>query len=115
MCIRDSTSEVQRSACSGVHTDGVVQPSVPFTNRKVCSMSNLRREARQHRSRSGSPVPDHHSHKVFLIRPVGLGRCSTSTLITLPLMIGGSSQSLHLPRPCSFGCRSCQAVTVTFP
>ena len=66
-------------------------------------------------ARSGSPVPDHHSHSVFLMRPVGFGRCSTSTLITLPLTMGGSSQSRQRPRPCSLGCRPCQAVTITFP
>jgi hypothetical protein len=45
----------------------------------------------------GSPFPDHHSHSVFLMRPAGLGTCSTSTRMMLPLTIGGSSQSRHRP------------------
>src|SRR5665213_1992751 len=109
------TSHVHLSACAGICSDCVVHPNVPFTNRKVCSMSNLLSLARQHRSRSGSPSPDHHSHSVFLTRPVGLGRCSTSTRITLPLTIGGSAQSRQRPRPCNLGCRLCQAFTVTLP
>ena len=32
-------NHVQRSACSGVHSDGAVQPNVFFANRKVCSRS----------------------------------------------------------------------------
>ena len=67
------------------------------------------------RSRWGSPSPDHHGPSIFLTRPIGLGRCSTSTLITLPVTIGGSSLSRHRPRPCSFGWRLCQACTVTAP
>ena len=69
---------------------------------------------RQHRSRSGSPSPDHHSHRVFLICPAGLGRCSTSTRITLPLTIGGSLQSRQRPRPCSLGCSLCHAADLHF-
>ena len=37
--VAGSTSQVHGSACSGVRTDGLVQPRVFLTNRKVCSMS----------------------------------------------------------------------------
>ena len=38
-----ATSQVQRSAWSGVCSAGVVQPRVLLTNRGVCSMSKRRR------------------------------------------------------------------------
>ena len=75
-------------ACLGVHNDGVIQPSVPFMKRKVCSMSKRRRYAHQARSRSASPGPDHNSQSVFFVRDVGLGRCPTSTPITLARTMG---------------------------
>src|SRR5665647_2968421 len=36
------------------------------------------------------PGPAAHSHSVFLVALVGLGRCSTSTRITVPVTIGSS-------------------------
>ena len=91
-------SQVQRSAWSGVQSAGVVQPTIDLTNLKVCSMSKRRRWARQQMSRSGAPGPDHRSHSVLLARPAGLGRCSTSTRMTLPAMNGASWWLAQRPR-----------------
>ena len=55
------------------------------------------------------------SHRVFLVRLVGLGKCSTSTQTTVPDTIGGWSWSAQWPRQPSLGCRPPQAVTCTVP
>ena len=69
-----TTSQVQRSACSGVRSAGVVQPRVCLTKRNVCSRSKRRTYARQQTSRSGSPGPDHHSQSVFFALGGGSGQ-----------------------------------------
>src|SRR5665647_735895 len=61
------------------------------------------------------PGPAAHSHSVFLVPLVGLGRCCTSTRITVPATIGDWSWSAQCPRWPSLGCRPCQAETLTVP
>jgi hypothetical protein len=108
-------SQVQRSACSGVQTDGVVHPKVPFWNRKPCSMAKHLRYARAQRSESGSPSPDHHSHSVLFTPPLDSFRCSTSTRMTLPRTIKGMLWRAQWPRAESLGCSPCQALMRTEP
>jgi hypothetical protein len=56
-------SQVHRSAACGSRIFGVVQPVTCFQNRKVCSRSNRRKNACQHRSTSagGALVAEDHS------------------------------------------------------
>lgn len=57
-------SHVQRSADSGARSFGRVHPRVCLNSRKVCSRSNLRRNACQSRSTSSAlaSVTEDHSH-----------------------------------------------------
>ena len=54
-------------AAAGSRIFGAVRPSCCLNNRKVCSRSNRRRNARQQRftSAGAAPVRDHHSHNGF--------------------------------------------------
>ena len=80
------TNHLQRSACSGCLTFSLSHPSRSFQNLIACSMENPREYARQMRSRSGSPLPCHHSQRAFgWRRRSPLGSRSTSTSTTVPL------------------------------
>src|SRR5664280_2298039 len=59
----------------------------------------------------GSNTP----HSVFSGLGLGLGRCSTSTRITVPATIGGWSWSAQRPRHPSLGCSPVQLLTCTLP
>ena len=61
-------SQVQRSACSGVPSDGVVQRRVFLANRKVCSMSKRRRQERQHTDRDRVDRVPYRAHVSHLFR-----------------------------------------------
>jgi hypothetical protein len=80
-----------RSACSGWRGCGVVQPRVCLQNRTVCSRSKRRTYARQARSRSSSPEPDHHNHNTFGGRVLA-GTRSTWTRRMVPCTIGRASR-----------------------
>lgn len=62
VCTVITTSQVQRSAASGARSLGTVPPRVCLNSRKVCSMSERRKNACQQRSTSasGAPVSGHH-------------------------------------------------------
>ena len=66
-------------------------------------MSKCRKWAREQRSMSGSPGPDHHSHRVFFTPVERVGRCSTSTRMTLPRMIGSGLDVASGPGPSAGG------------
>lgn len=83
-------SYVHRSAASGARSFGRFQPSVCLIIRKVCSRSNLRRNACQRRS-TFSPdktVADYHSQTGSESWPPGSR--STSRRINMPSMKGRS-------------------------
>lgn len=98
-------SQVQRSAAAESRRRGRVQPRVSLSMRKVCSMSNRRRNACQHRSTSAgvAPVLDRHSQTGLFTPPEG--RCSTVRRMAIPSMTGsGLSCSSQAGRWVSLGC-----------
>lgn len=109
-------SQVQRSAAAGSRSLGVVQPRVCLNSRKVCSMSNRRRNACQQRSIStwDASTRDGHSHTGFA--SPSLGQCSTVRRMTVPSMIGkGPACSVQAARRVSRGCSRSHSWTVAVP
>ncbi|MCW2884773.1 MAG: hypothetical protein JWL58_1635 [Streptosporangiaceae bacterium] len=83
-------SLVHQPAASGLRIFGAIQPRTCLNRRKVCSRSNLHRNACQSRSTSVvvAPVPDHQSQTGLGSPPPG--RWSTCSRITVPSMMGSS-------------------------